>query len=90
MNHIHINDNTKVKKLMVIGQCGISYLLVQHQKISEIIAKYRSKSSDYDSTKKFIFNAKDLSLFLNSTVGQMGMGHESSIFVVTTANVRGA
>lgn len=38
MNHIHIIDNIKVKKHIVIGQCGISYLLVQHQKISEIIA----------------------------------------------------
>ena len=45
MNHIHINDNTKVKKLMVIGQCGISYLLVQHQKISEISADIQNNNN---------------------------------------------
>ena len=52
------------------------------QKVSSIIEQYRSKSGDYDSSKKFIFNAKNLSPLL--TVAEAGISNNANIFVVKT------
>ena len=51
------------------------------QKVSSIIEQYRSKSGDY-SSKKFIFNAKNLSPLL--TVAEAGISNNANIFVVKT------
>ena len=56
--------------------------------VREIIEKYRNKSGDRDPTKKFVFNAKNLSPSL--TCAEAGITKKSNIFVVTTKSVRGA
>ena len=57
-------------------------------KISDLIDRYRTKSLDNDPKKKFIFNAKEV--IPHYTVEQLGIRNNSSVFVVSTANVRGA
>ena len=54
----------------------------EDEKISDIIQKYREKSSNYDDNLKFIFNAKDL---INSlTAAEAGLTNNANIFVVKT------
>ena len=53
-----------------------------NEKVSEIIEKYRIKSGDYDLTKKFIFNAREL--HPNLSVAEDGIYNQSNVFVVTT------
>ena len=55
------------------------------EKVSEIIEKYRTKSGDYDLTKKFIFNAREL--HPNLSVAEVGIYNQSNVFVVTTKKV---
>ena len=52
----------------------------EDEKISDIIQKYRQKSSNYDINLKFIWNAKDLNHSL--TVAEAGLTNTSNIFVV--------
>ena len=59
-----------------------------NEKISEIVQRYRTKSGDADTSKKFIFNAKQLNLGL--TVAEAGLTDNANIFVVTTRGVKGA
>ena len=54
----------------------------EDEKISDIIQKYRVKSSNYDDNLKFIFNAKDLITSL--TVAEAGLTNNANIFVVRT------
>ena len=46
------------------------------------------KSQDYDESKKFIFNAKNLAPSL--TVAEAGLIDNSYIFVVATKGIKGA
>ena len=55
-------------------------------KVSEIIEKYRKESNDYDTTRKFIFNAKVLNESLTLVEG---LTDNANIFVVVTQGVRG-
>jgi hypothetical protein len=73
-------ENEEDTSIMI--QCKTS------DKISDLIDRYRTKSLDNDPTKKFIFNAKEV--IPHYTVEQQGIRNNASIFVVTTANVRGA
>ena len=57
-------------------------------KVQSVIDRYRSKSGDNDPSKKFIFNAKNLSPSL--TVAEAGIANNANIFVVTTKGVKGA
>ena len=59
-----------------------------NEKVSEVIKKYRTKSGDNDTTKKFIFNAKNLSPSL--TVAEAGITNNANIFVVATKGIKGA
>ena len=52
----------------------------EDEKISDIILKYREKSSNHDDNLKFIFNAKNLKNFL--TVAEAGLMNNANIFVV--------
>ena len=54
----------------------------ENEKISDIIQKYRQKSSNYDINIKFIWNAKDLNHSL--TVAEAGITNNANIFVVKT------
>ena len=55
------------------------------EKISDVIKKYRVKSGDFDLTKIFIFNAKNLNQSL--TVAEAGLSNLCNIFVVKTLRV---
>ena len=50
------------------------------EKVSDIIEKYRNKANDYDDSKKFIFNAKNLNP--NLSVAEAGITNNANIFVV--------
>ena len=56
--------------------------------IQDIIDKYRNKANDRDTTKKFIFNAKNL--LPEMTVGEAGITQNANIFVVATKGIKGA
>ena len=57
-------------------------------KISDLIQRYRTKSLDDDTSKKFIFNARELDT--NLTVGEAGLYEGSNIFVIKTKGIKGA
>ena len=52
------------------------------EKVSSLIERYRNKAGDYDKTKKFIFNAKDLKPLLS--LAESGITNNANIFVVET------
>ena len=66
----------------IMIQCSLN------DKISDLIQKYRSKSLEDVTLKKFIFNAKALVPTL--TVAEAGLTEGANIFVVNTAGVKGA
>ena len=66
----------------IMIQCSLN------DKISDLIQKYRSKSLEDVSLKKFIFNAK--ALVPSLTVAEAGLTEGANIFVVNTAGVKGA
>ena len=55
-------------------------------KISDVIERYRNKSSDRRQTKKFVFNAKVLNS--DQTVEEAGLSNNSVIYVIETDGVR--
>ena len=77
-----ISDSTGQNSAPIIIQC------MPNDKISTAIEKYRNKSGDTDSTKKFVFNAKSLDPLL--TIIEAGLNDNSQILVLTTKNVKGA
>ena len=58
-----------------------------NEKVSNVIKKYIIKTGDYDTTKKFIFDANDLNQSL--TVGEVGLNNGSTILVVSTNGPKG-
>ena len=58
------------------------------EKVSDVIQRYRTKSGDNDTTKKFIFNAKALNQSLS--VAEAGLANNVNVFVVTTKDIKGA
>ncbi len=58
-----------------------------HEKISDVIKRYRVQSNDQSNTKKFIFNAYTINEDI--TVSQAGLLNDSVILVVETKGVRG-
>ena len=70
----HIGNDTNKLPIMVNVK--------ENEKISDIIQKYRQKSSNYDINIKFIWNAKDLNHSL--TVAEAGLTNNANIFVVKT------
>ena len=66
----------------IMIQCSLN------DKISDLIQKYKNKSLEDVSLKKFIFNAKALVPTL--TVAEAGLSEGANIFVVNTAGVKGA
>ena len=69
------------------GDQIISIFCSFNEKVSNVIKKYRIKSGDYDITKKFIFNSRNLNQSL--TVGEAGLRERSNIFVVSTMGIKG-
>ena len=87
-----IYNNPQTKLIKVIFQChdNLSYEVQcnHNEKVSELIERYRNKSGDYDTSKKFIFNAKNLDDHL--TLAEAGIYNGSNIFVVNTVGIKGA
>ena len=90
-----IYNNPQTKLIKVIFQClqypnNLSYEVEcnHNEKVSELIERYRNESGDYDTSKKFIFNAKNLNQFLS--LAEAGIYNGSNIFVVSTVGVKGA
>ena len=98
MNMGNMNSNTPAQQsnqLSVYFRAGNNgengSIMIQctvNDKISDLIAKYRAKSLEDVSQKKFVFNAKALNP--NLTVAEAGINDGANIFVVNTAGVKGA
>ena len=56
-------------------------------KVSDMIEKYRIKSGDRDTTKKFIFNAHALNPSLKLI--EAGITNNANVFVVVTKGIKG-
>ena len=72
------------------GQAGAPIMVqcTPNDKVSDIIDRYRNKANDHDTTKKFIFNAKNLNTSLS--VSEAGITNNANIFVVATKGIKGA
>ena len=66
----------------IMIQCSLS------DRVSDLIERYKTKSMQDVSKKKFIFNAKALNKDL--TVAEAGLNDGANIFVVNTEGVKGA
>ena len=66
----------------IMIQCSLS------DRVSDLIERYKTKSMEDVSKKKFIFNAKALNKDL--TVAEAGLNDGANIFVVNTEGVKGA
>ena len=67
---------------------SIDVYTTPEEKVSDLIEKYRTKSGDRVSTKKFLFNAKKLNPYL--TCSEAGLFNNAPIFVVNTEGIKGA
>ena len=95
-NDINLNKSTEMiqqtenKEINITFRTGGSNTQVTmtkikcslNDRISRVIEKYRNKSGDNDSSKKFVFNARSLNN--NSTVAQSGLADGSNIYVIST------
>jgi len=79
---VHFRAGANGENGSIMIQCSLS------DKVSDLIEKYRTKSLEDVSQKKFIFNAKNLNRDL--TVAEAGLSDGANIFVVNTAGVKGA
>ena len=60
----------------------------KNDKISEAIEKYKNKANDHFNNN-YIWNAKSLNDYLNSTIIDLGLLHQSKIFVNAFGQVKG-
>ena len=79
---VHFRAGANGENGSIMIQCSLN------DKISDLIERYRTKSLEDVSQKKFIFNAKNLNRDL--TVAEAGLNDGANIFVVNTAGVKGA
>ena len=78
---IRFRKNGGGKNSEIIIQC------LPDKKVSDVIQRYRAKSGENDTSKKFIFNAKALNQSLN--VAEAGLANNVNVFVITTKGVKG-
>ena len=99
LNNMNMNNNQPttnssqfINVYFRVGQTGDGgSIMIQcslNDKVSDLIQRYKTKSLEDVSQKKFIFNAKALNP--NLTVAEAGMQEGANIFVVNTAGVKGA
>ena len=65
-----------------------SFQINSDEKVSTLIQKYRNKSGDFETNKKYICNAKTLNPSLNCTEARLS--DNSNIFVINTRVIEGA
>ena len=70
------------------SDAGIVIQCTLDEKLSVIVDRYKNKSGDDITDKKFVYNAKNLNLTL--TAAEAGLINNSIIFVLNTKNVKGA
>ena len=82
------NDNITVvfRTSNNINDYPLKIQCTKNEKVSDLIERYRTKAVDHDTTKRFIFNAKELNKDL--TIEEAGLSEGSNIFVVTTAGYK--
>ena len=82
------NDNITVvfRTSNNINDYPLKIQCTKNEKVSDLIERYRTKAIDHDTTKRFIFNAKELNKDL--TIEEAGLSEGSNIFVVTTAGYK--
>jgi len=77
----YIDVRFRKKDCEYIIQCNLN------DKVSNVIEKYRIKANDRETKVKFIYNLMYLNPSL--TVAEAGLQNNSTIFVVSTGDVRG-
>ena len=92
-NSLQMDDNNYILVLFKIrGVIEIDNLIAVQTELFEtvdsLIEEYRNKTGDYEPSKKFIFNARELKL--NQTCAEAGLCNNSIIQVIDTRNVNGA
>ena len=70
------------------SDAGIVIQCTLDEKLSVIVDRYKNKSGDDITDKKFVYNAKNLNLTL--TAAEAGLINNSIIFVLNIKNVKGA
>ena len=70
------------------SDAGIVIQCTLDEKLSVIVDRYKNKSNDDITDKKFVYNAKNLNLTL--TAAEAGLINNSIIFVLNIKNVKGA
>ena len=81
-NPVSFNVIFRESSIVLKNKNPIMVKVKEDEKISDIIQKYREKSSNYDDNLKFIFNAKNLHNSL--TAAEAGLMNNANIFVVKT------
>jgi len=90
LNSIGNDNNQKIIFVIFRASDIIAPVTVQcnpEEKVSDIIEKYRNKANDYDDSKKFIFNAKNLNPSLSLV--EAGIKNNSNIFVCRIKGIKG-
>ena len=90
LNSIGNDNNQKIIYVIFRASDIIAPVTVQcnpEEKVSDIIEKYRNKVNDYDDSKKFIFNSKNLNPSLSLV--EAGIKNNSNIFVCRIKGIKG-
>ena len=90
LNSIGNDNNQKIIYVIFRASDIIAPVTVQcnpEEKVSDIIGKYRNLVNDYDDSKKFIFNAKNLNPSLSLV--EAGIKNNSNIFVCRIKGIKG-
>ena len=92
-NSLQMDDNNYILVLFKIRGVGEIDNLISVQTelfgtVDSLIEEYRNKTGDYEPSKKFIFNARELKL--NQTCAEAGLCNNSIIEVIDTRSVTGA
>ena len=75
-------DKNNIKTISITVQC------LAGDKVSKLIENYRIKSQDKDTTKNFIFNARNLEP--SKTCLETGLTNNCIVFVIETKHIKGA
>ena len=96
LSGIRNNDNNAqlnieicvIFRVSINGQPNVPIMIqcTPNEKVSDIIEKYRNKANDYDDSKKFIFNAKNLNP--NLSAAEAGITNNANIFVVRIKRIK--
>ena len=87
-NMILVNSFNNIPFVKLYTANSYNEIFIYSKIKGALCQRYRTKSSDTDTSKKFIFNAKQLNPALS--VAEAGLTDNANIFVVTTRGVEGA